>query len=803
MRVVMGVFAFAGAILCSSAFAQVPELATLEPAAATTRTVVTINGTNLTKGSVVWDAGQASERLLVSDLGGAHMFSVPPDASVGHHWVAVQNENGRSTKIKFEVVNAAPPNSNPRIDDISLIDTNFVAGKVKTVLYVQGANIDVNAKVLVNGTLQSSDAHKVLINNLFGADPAILGYPIRHYLSRIVPLPPHPIGSEIRVQIENEKGELSNTRHYKLPQDMASLDSDGDGIPDLVEASGVYDNGAGGGTVDIRALGADPFRKDVLVEVDVMENLAHPPSDEVFDRARGMFSAAPILNPFGPNGINLVVNATGKVENWLLLSMEAKAHQWGSGTGSFALLKAKYFTLAHRGLFHYAIWAKEHIEGRSGQSNADLDHNGFGDGFFVSLDDFDPPYQTVTSRAATFVHELGHDLGQRHGGTTNDQYTPTYWSVMSYAWQLRTGLPDKKRRERATCTQIYYATPGALEVNGALPQGLGTGHRLGTRLDYSEGMGPTVVANDHSLNEDVGVCGQPIDWNGNGHATERGVNSRWLWCDFQNSDCHPRASDYPNWANLSFRGPKEGGLPPSGGPMLPTSVATGRVQLAQLEGQAGGLKARLAQQNLIEKRIPTISAQDALVQTEDGQKLQRVKDLVVTLEKSRNVPPGTVSVENVTGTSVVLKHDVQKLRDAAQNKLRVPFSVAIPPALDRPTTETAGQLEYHVERHQEFAREVVGLKVGSEVAARALRSGNEPASLRIDIADLAARQIDGPGPELPVEVKVAGERRELRAGEVARMGGLDVRIVVSVKLSSRPDREGPPYVLRLLVNSAL
>jgi hypothetical protein len=132
MRVVMGVFAFAGAILCSSAFAQVPELATLEPAAATTRTVVTINGTNLTKGSVVWDAGQASERLLVSDLGGAHMFSVPPDASVGHHWVAVQNENGRSTKIKFEVVNAAPPNSNPRIDDISLIDTNFVAGKVKT-----------------------------------------------------------------------------------------------------------------------------------------------------------------------------------------------------------------------------------------------------------------------------------------------------------------------------------------------------------------------------------------------------------------------------------------------------------------------------------------------------------------------------------------------------------------------------------------------------------------------------------------------------------------------------------------------
>src|SRR5262245_12861969 len=145
MRVAMGVFACASAIFCSSAFAQVPELAALEPAAATTRTLVTITGSNLAKGRVVWDAGQASERLLVSDLNGAHMFSVPPDASVGHHWIAVQNENGRSTKIKFEVVNAAPPNSNPRIDYISLIDTNFQAGKVKTVLYVKEAKLEVKA----------------------------------------------------------------------------------------------------------------------------------------------------------------------------------------------------------------------------------------------------------------------------------------------------------------------------------------------------------------------------------------------------------------------------------------------------------------------------------------------------------------------------------------------------------------------------------------------------------------------------------------------------------------------------------
>src|SRR5262249_47506485 len=34
----------------------------------------------------------------------------------------------------------------------------------------------------------SSEAHKVLINDMFGANPAVLGFPICHYLSRIIPL---------------------------------------------------------------------------------------------------------------------------------------------------------------------------------------------------------------------------------------------------------------------------------------------------------------------------------------------------------------------------------------------------------------------------------------------------------------------------------------------------------------------------------------------------------------------------------------------------------------------------------------
>lgn len=37
--------------------------------------------------------------------------------------------------------------------------------------------------------------------------------------------------------------------------------------------------------------------------------------------------------------------------------------------------------------------------------------------------------------AGTFMHELGHTLGLRHGGTDHLRYKPNYHSVMNYTWQ--------------------------------------------------------------------------------------------------------------------------------------------------------------------------------------------------------------------------------------------------------------------------------------------------------------------------------------------------------------------------------
>jgi hypothetical protein len=513
------------------------------------RTLVVIEGLATTGAKVVWDVGLPSERYLPASSYDALFFSVPAGVSPGDHPVAIETVSGRSHPVNFRVAGVRT-NSQPRVDDIMLIEANFQPdGTVRAVLYVQGPNVDVGADVLVDGSAKASQAHKVIIADLFGADEKILGYSIRHYLARIVPLEPYKVGSEIRIQFRNEAGELSSARNYKLPLDAASLDSDGDGIPDAVE-TGVFDNGSGT-PLDMRVLGADPFRKDVFVEIDVMNGITHKPSPRLFELARTMFANAPVINPFGRNGINLVIDATGTVPHWNLIEF-VTAHNTTTKTASFDVLRRENFTRSRWGLYHYAIWAEAHPEGYSGKSNIDFKGTGVGNGFFVTLSEFPLSYQTLKSQVATFVHELGHNLGQRHGGNNDSRYKPNYWSVMSYAWQLRTGHDDSFRIEKPTCTQIYYGRPGTTEPNGKLP------NPVGIVLDYSEGMGPELSGNNGTLREDTGVCGQPIDWNRDGTISNQGVNA----IVDQDDPTASVVTDFANWPNLKFSGPMIGGARP-------------------------------------------------------------------------------------------------------------------------------------------------------------------------------------------------------------------------------------------------
>src|SRR5262249_23503724 len=150
-------------------------------------------------------------------------------------------------------------------------------------------------------------------------------------------------------------------------------------------------------------------------------------------------------------------------------------------------------------IYHYGIWGIQHASGYSGQSD-------FADDFLVSFDDlqlFPASYQTERSQIEELTHELGHDLRQQHGGDNYyPKYGPNYWSVMSYAWDLRTGWPhNTQRQEVATCLPFYYSVPGADEVGGAVPPS------VSTVVDYSAGMAKTLHSGAPST-----ICGKVVSW---------------------------------------------------------------------------------------------------------------------------------------------------------------------------------------------------------------------------------------------------------------------------------------------------
>jgi hypothetical protein len=530
-----------------------PNINSLNPNTGPRRTLVEIDG-DTGFSSVYWDAETPSEQKIPGGFLGAHLFTVPSGATQGAHQVQLNRWGNSGNKVPFTVT-APVPFGAPRLDRVSLGYTDFQSGgQVNVWLYVQGANVDAGAEVLINGTVVPTIAHKGIQNDLFGVNPQDLNYPIYHYLSLITAPGPQPTGSILSVQVRNVDGQNSNVINYTLPTDSATMDSDGDDLPDVWERNGYDADGNGTIDVDLPALGADPYRPDIFVEVDVMTGLTNTPGAGVWNAARAAFDNAPIINPGTDNGINLVLDTSGTVPFSQRVSL-TQADDPQNGIANFYTLKGANFDNDDLGrVYHYCIWANAQPGGWSGISDVEInaagtDFIGPGDDFIVSFDDFPASYQTFRSMAATFMHELGHNLQQRHGGIIHARYNPTYSSVMSYSWQLRTGVNNATRRSRPIYAPLYYRLNNAVEANGAVPAGV-----TSVVPDYSEGMGRNLVENN--LSEPIGLYNNNgVDWNLDGDTTDVGV-SRDLTED---GDTNDTAVDYPNWANLVLSGPRRNG----------------------------------------------------------------------------------------------------------------------------------------------------------------------------------------------------------------------------------------------------
>lgn len=143
-----------------------------------------------------------------------------------------------------------------------------------------------------------------------------------------------------------------------------------------------------------------------------------------------------------------------------------------------------------------------------------------GDEFIVSLGSFANQIGTPWDRAATFMHELGHNLGLHHSGDQDEvavgQYKPNYASIMSYRYQL-IGVK-----------------------NGMVCQSLVTGTPPFNNLDYSHGT--LAQLDENALAEASGIGYGGVDWDCSGK-----------YCGIVSQDVHDQGSGnyFENWCSNS------------------------------------------------------------------------------------------------------------------------------------------------------------------------------------------------------------------------------------------------------------
>ena len=287
---------------------------------------------------------------------------------------------------------------------------------------------------------------------------------------------------------------------------VTSPDTDGDGLSDSVETNGYDADGDGRPEVDYKKMGANPYHKDVFVEMDYMPGeLA---SEEELDRIVQSFADLNVTNPDGRAGVNLHLDAgSARSAKYNLGGGNEVPHQMLTNnmksSGELANIRARNFDSArYNSGFDYMIWGDYYVDNKTGNRNS----SGVGllgsPGFMVTVGKTYWEGANSDIRVGTFIHELGHNLNLKHGGTDEFNGKPQYYSVMNYNYQL-TGIP------KADGTRYF----------GYLQQDMPTLNEWA--LNERDGLGPQASEYLYTYKDKNGKdvtqpANQPIDFNRNG-----------------------------------------------------------------------------------------------------------------------------------------------------------------------------------------------------------------------------------------------------------------------------------------------
>lgn len=336
-------------------------------------------------------------------------------------------------------------------------------------------------------------------------------------------------------------------------------DNDGDGLCDNWETDGIdfdLDGKVDFVIADVNKDGvvdasehADPNHKDVYVEVDWMA--LHQPLTAAFDMVVQAFANAPVTNPDGKTGVRLHILADEQaIAHYDLLPFRSRATEpnfysvknASFGTASerasmnhVALLSAKHL------VFHYALFThKEEAVGNTGIGEIG------GTNFEIALGHpkmrliNGHPRGDASQQAATFMHELGHNLGLHHGGSDDENCKPNYLSIMSYS-RGYDGNPivgrqlDYSRQELPALDQTNLNEPNGI----AGPAGYETSF-----------YGPLSPVTGKPRRT-IAPADQPIDWNLDGDTADLHDSVA-----LTKSPCGPGGLDtlsgFDDWAHLVY-----------------------------------------------------------------------------------------------------------------------------------------------------------------------------------------------------------------------------------------------------------
>lgn len=358
---------------------------------------------------------------------------------------------------------------------------------------------------------------------------------------------------------------LTTAPGFELAADWGpEPDRDGDGLPDRWETSLIDLDGDGTVDLDLAAMGAHPDRIDVFVEIDSMTG--HKPSQAAVNTVVTAFANAPTVNLDGTTGIALHVdNGPGSIMDprtgatWGSLSeadtvphdgvlgsldgvLDSQGRQ-GYVWAEFDLMKLQYFKPARKAVFHYAI--ASHRLGDATNGLAGLSRGVEASDFILSLGALCPTECNGSDdqQAGTLMHELGHNLGLRHGGNTDEEFKPNYLSVMNYLFQLD-GLMILGSTGHYDYSRFGADTIGHLDENAlSEPAGFGTtGPAMSTYGSaYACGTSGSVVLDN--------LTAVPVDWN-----CDTVVDSSPVAHDVNNDGSLDLLTSFDDWANLVYTG---------------------------------------------------------------------------------------------------------------------------------------------------------------------------------------------------------------------------------------------------------